>query len=83
MTISIRLDAETETALRRQLTARGEPLSDFVRDAIREKLARADAPETAFAIGESLFGRYASGTTDLSARRKEILREKFRGRHRR
>lgn len=83
MTISIRLDPATEAALRRQISSRGVPLSEFVRDAIRDKLAAADAPSNAYAIGEPLFGRYASGDTDRAARRKEILRDKFRDRHRR
>jgi len=83
VTLSIRLDPATEAALRRQIQGLGVPLSEFVRDAIREKLAAADAPSTAYAIGEPLFGRYASGDMDRSARREEILRDKFRDRHRR
>jgi Arc/MetJ-type ribon-helix-helix transcriptional regulator len=82
VTISIRLDPETEATLRRQIVSRGLPLSEFVRDAIREKLAQADAPSTPYAIGEALFGRHASGNMDLSARRKELLRDKFSDRHR-
>lgn len=81
MTISIRLDAETEAALRRRIGEQGVPLSDFVRDAIREKLASADTQATPYSIGAPLFGRYASGETDRSARRKEIVREKLRERH--
>ncbi len=50
MIISVRLDPATETALRRQILSRGVPLSEFVRDAIREKLAAADSPNTPYAI---------------------------------
>lgn len=83
MTISIRLDPETEVELRRLLVAQCMPLSDFVRDAIREKLSRSELPATPYGIGESLFGRYASGDTDRSVRRKELLRDRLREVHRR
>jgi predicted transcriptional regulator len=46
VTISIRLDPETEAELRRLLVAQRMPLSDFVRDAIREKLPRSELPAT-------------------------------------
>ena len=36
---------------------------------------------TPFAVGEPLFGRYASGTTDASQQRKQILREKLGEKH--
>ncbi|WP_295435463.1 ribbon-helix-helix protein, CopG family [uncultured Thiodictyon sp.] len=83
MTISVRLDPATEAALRRQVLSRGVPLSEFVRDAIREKLAAADMPNTPYAIGKAVFGRYASGDTDRSVHRKEVLRDRFRDPHRR
>lgn len=83
MTISIRLDQETEAALRRRLTREGMPLSEFIREAIREKLERCPEEESPNAIGESLFGRYASGEFDRSLRRKELLRERLHAKRRR
>jgi hypothetical protein len=83
MTVSIRLDPETEAALRDRLRRNGSSLSEFVRDAIREKLARTADRATPYAIGEPLFGRYASGESDRSERRKAILREKIVDKHRR
>jgi predicted DNA-binding protein len=83
LTISIRLDPETEDELRRRLDAQGEPLSRFVREAIREKLARNEAQDTHYALGESLFGRFQSGETDRSVRRKALIRERLHDRHRR
>ncbi len=83
MTISIRLDPETETMLRDHLRHEGGSLSAFVRDAIQTKLAQAEAPATPYAVGEPLFGRYASGRKDGSQRRKQILREKLSEKHRR
>jgi len=83
MTLSIRLDPETETALRDRLRRDGGSLSELVRDAIREKLARTPDGTTPYAIGEPLFGRYASGKSNLSQQRKAILREKIGDKHRR
>jgi hypothetical protein len=82
MTISIRLDPETEHVLRRQLEAAGVPLSAFVREAIREKLERDAAQPTPYEIGEPLFGRWASGDDDRSLRRKALIRERLRAKHR-
>lgn len=83
MTISIRLDPETETALRRRLEVDRVPLSAFVREAIQEKLARGAGEASPYSLGEPLFGRYASGETDRSLRRKELIRERLHAKHRR
>ena len=74
--ISIRLDPETERELRQRLQYEGASLSEFVRDAIREKLAKSEPELGPYELGESLFGRYASGDTDRSSRRKELIRSK-------
>ena len=67
--------------LRDYLRHEGGSLSTFVRGAIRAKLAQTGEPETPYAVGERLFGRYASGRTDGSQKRKQILREKFGEKH--
>lgn len=83
MTISIRLDPQTEAELRQRLHAEGIALSHFVREAIREKLARGEVQDSPYALGESLFGRHQSGDADRSSRRKALIRERLRERHRR
>ena len=84
MTITIRLPTELEADLRVRLDARGTALSDFVRDAITEKLERepTEAP-TAYDIGKQLFGKHGSGRRDLSSNRKAVLDEVLRAKHRR
>jgi RHH-type transcriptional regulator, rel operon repressor / antitoxin RelB len=84
MTITIRLPAKLETDLRTRLSARRARLSDFVRDAIAEKLEReaADRP-SAYDLGKNLFGRYGSGRDNLSTNRKAILEEVLGAKHRR
>lgn len=83
MTISIRLDEKTEAALRQRLSEEEVPLSEFVREAIREKLARGAAKESPYELGKALFGRYSSGATDRSAHRKQIVRERLNEKYRR
>lgn len=83
MSISLRLDPETESAIRRRLAANGASMSDFVRSAIKEKLEREVETTTPYALGESLFGRFASGDTDRSRRRKAAVRERIHAKHRR
>lgn len=83
MSLSIRLDKNLEAALRRRLQADGVSLSDFIREAIRDKLAQAEARLSPYELGKHLFGRYGSGRDDLSVKRKALLREKLNAKHRR
>jgi hypothetical protein len=79
MTITVRLSKDLELRLRGRLEGRGVPISDYVRDAIAEKLDREAArPPTPYEAGKDLFGRHASGRSDLSSNRKTLLRELLR-----
>ena len=82
MTISIRLDKSIEDMLRQRLLHHGIPLSEFIRDAIREKLSREETAPNPYELGKDLFGRYGSGRDDLSTNRKALLQEKLRAKHR-
>jgi len=73
MAISVRLDPGLKAVLRRRSSARDLPVSAFVREAISEKLEREGQEADPYAVGEPLFGRYSSGETDRSERRKQIL----------
>ena len=84
MTITIRLPTKLEADLRTRLGRRRVALSDFVRDAIAEKLQREpDRSPSAYELGKDLFGKHGSGRTDLSSNRKAILDELLRAKHRR
>ena len=84
MTITIRLPTQIEADLRAQLVTRGVGLSDFVRDAIAEKLEREPAEKASpYALGKHLFEKHGSGRDDLSSNRKAILNEMLRAKHRR
>jgi Arc/MetJ-type ribon-helix-helix transcriptional regulator len=84
MTITIRLPAKLEADLRAKLEQRRVALSDFVRDAIAEKLQREpEQTPSAYELGKALFGKYSSGRSDLSTNRKTILGEILSAKHRR
>lgn len=83
MSISIRLDKALEESLRRHLQIEGISLSNFIREAVSEKLSRHANRPTPYELGEPLFGRYSSGRDDLSTNRKALLREKLNAKHRR
>lgn len=81
MTLTIRLDEKLENELRRRVERDGETLSDFVRQAIVDKLARRAEKKSPYELGKHLFGKFSSGRSDLSVRSKEVFREKMRAKH--
>ena len=83
MSISIRLDKSLEESLRQRLQSEGISLSNFIREAVCEKLSRYENRPTPYELGEHFFGRYSSGRDDLSINRKALLREKLNAKHRR
>lgn len=83
MSISIRLDPATETVLRQRLRDQDTPLSEFVREAIREKLGHSDTAKSPYELGRAVFGRHGSGETDRSLRRKQIVKKAIDAKHRR
>jgi hypothetical protein len=84
MTITVRLPEKLEADLRARLDTLDVGLSEFVRQAIAEKLERESATKpSAYELGKHLFGRYSSGRSDVSENYKAILREKLRAKHRR
>ena len=83
MTVTVRLDEETEAKVRRLIEQKGGSLSDFVRAAIAEKLAREAGKPTPYELGKHVFGRYRSGLGDLASNHKKYFKEKMRAKHRR
>jgi len=83
MTVTVRLDEDTEAKLRRLLKQKGGTVSAFVRAAIAEKLDREAKKPTPYELGKHLFGRYSSDRDDLAENSEAILREMFRAKRRR
>lgn len=84
MTITVRLPVEVEADLRARLDRSRAGLSEFIREAITEKLQREPAAKlSAHEIGKHLFGKHGSGRHDLSTNRRAILDEILRTKHHR
>lgn len=84
MTITVRLSQDIEAKLRVRLEAGNVPLSEFVREAIAEKLERERRPEkpSAYELWKKHFTGWGSGETDRSERIEEILGAEFDAKHR-
>lgn len=72
MTVTIKLEAPLEERLRQRAASTGRSTSDVVRAALQAYLAQpdAEAPRSAYALGEDLFGR-RHGPADLAEGRKQ------------
>ena len=81
MTISVRLSDKSETQLRLRTRRTGRPLSEFVREAIEEKLQREPLDTSPYTLGKDLFGRHGSGDGNRSTDRKRLIREKLGEKH--
>lgn len=75
--ITLRLDQQTELLLKNTAEQLGLSKSDLIRQSILEYLSKI-SPPSAWETGQHLFGRCSSGCGDLSARRKELVKEKIR-----
>lgn len=79
MTITVRIDEALEEKLRSRIEREGVGLSDFVRQAISEKLEReGGAKLTPYEAFLRIDLGPGSGQPDRSRRSEDILREKFR-----
>jgi predicted DNA-binding protein len=83
MTISVRLDDDTERALRRAAKEQGISNSELVRQCLHDYLDRTGDSRFAWELGKEVFGKYGSGRSDLSTKHEEILRDQFRAKRRR
>ena len=82
MTITVRLPDKLEADLRARLDKLAIGLSEFVRQAIAEKLEREPATKpSAYELWQKYFTGHASGETDRSERVEEIVRAKLRAKH--
>jgi hypothetical protein len=79
MTISLRLDDKLARKLERLARARGMSKSELIRQCLLEYFEVNDQRPTPWELGKDLFGCYKSGQGDLSARAKEIMRERIHG----
>ena len=70
MTMTVKLDAPLERALRSRCASVGRTASAVMRDALQSYLAQTTAPApSAYALGSDLFGQH-TGPKDLASKRK-------------
>jgi len=83
-TVTIRLDEETDTRLKRRLARSGETLSEFIREAVARHLDEKPRLETRLAsLRAALEKMIDTGEVDLSTTYKKRMREKLIAKHRR
>lgn len=81
MTMTVKLDAELERALRSRCAAVGRSASALMREALVAYLAQTEPPTpSAYALGQDLFGRHA-GPQDLTSQRKGELQQIWNQKH--
>lgn len=77
MTISVRLDTDTERALSRAAKQTGLSKSELIRQSVREYLDQTGDGRFAWELGNGVFGKRGSGRSDLASDAKRIAREKI------
>jgi hypothetical protein len=75
--ITLRLDSKLEQLVNNTAKNLGITKSQLIRESILEYVDKLNA-QNAWEAGQDLFGKYSSGKGNLSAQRKEILKEKIR-----
>jgi hypothetical protein len=82
MTLTVRLDASTEAELHRLAAEQQLSVSDYVRAAIADKLAR-DAKASFWETAQDLVGCWDSGETAMARSHDANLRKRLLARHNR
>jgi hypothetical protein len=75
--ITLRLDPQLEQLLKNTAENLGLSKSELIRRSIFDYIGRLKN-QNAWDTGQDLFGKHASGRSDLSARRKKLVKDKIR-----
>jgi RHH-type transcriptional regulator, rel operon repressor / antitoxin RelB len=75
--ITLRLDQELEQIIHNTSKKLGITKSELIRKSILEYI-NTQEKANAWEAGRDLFGKYSSGVNNLSAERKELIKEKIR-----
>ena len=73
-----RLPADTRNKLLTLSKFKGKTKSDIIKESLDMYYEREEGEIDSFTLGESYFGKYASGETELSTTYKERVKEKIR-----
>jgi len=83
MAVSLRLTAAEEKALAIAARRAGISKSQYLRQCLTARLVAEQSHSWAYELGKDLFGKYASGRSDLSVNAEKIVREKIHAKARR
>ena len=75
MTISIRLDEQTEQAIAKLARFAGKTKSELLRGLIDEYIEKQQVEQSPWELGKHLFGRESSGVGTLSVNRKKVIKD--------
>ncbi|MDR3248191.1 MAG: ribbon-helix-helix domain-containing protein [Treponema sp.] len=75
---TVRLPYDIEEKLDAASQAQHRPKSEFVREALVQYFAQAEAEKSSWEVGEPYFGNYGSGDGNLSVDYKNRLKDKIR-----
>ena len=74
--ITLRLDAKLEQTINNIAHQMGISKSELIRKSITEFIKKIEKPSP-WALGNDVFGKYASGKNNLSSDRKSLIKEKI------
>ncbi len=74
--ITLRLDSKLEQSIDNTAKYLGVTKSELIRRSIQEYLSKIQN-QTPWDLGKDLFGKYSSGSKDLSVKRKQLLKKKI------
>lgn len=75
--ITLRLDPDLEQKLLHAARHLGLSKSELIRQSLVSYIEQVEK-QGAWATGQDLFGKYASGRSDLSCSRKQLLKDKIK-----
>ena len=75
--ITLRLDPKLEQTINNVASQMGVTKSELIRNSITDFIKKLDKPSP-WELGNEVFGKYASGRSDLSSKRKTLVKEKVR-----
>ncbi len=75
--ITLRLDPKLERTINNIAQQMGVSKSELIRKSITEFIGKLEKPSP-WALGNDIFGKYASGKDNLSSDRKALIKEKIR-----
>ena len=79
--LTVRLPEDLEREVERLAAEERTTKTHIIREALERYVQSRQIERSSFEVGEPLFGRYSSGSSDRSVTYKERLKKKLRAKH--